>query len=201
MEMIKLLVAARATPTLAVMAEVGLLLRVLGGVPYLAGFENVAKVEAAAGLAPDAARRLGGARGHDRGRCRAAVAAAAAHQQRARAAGRDGRELAASCRPPWASGGARGALPAEAGAFCRCALLAWARSQGAHDAAWRDFVTLPQRWTAPVFPLKAADFMARGVARGPALGAALRAAEAAWIVAGFPQDAEALDKIVSRLCA
>ena len=46
----KLLVAPHATPTLAAMADAGLLLRVLGGVPYLAGFENMAKVEAAVGV-------------------------------------------------------------------------------------------------------------------------------------------------------
>src|SRR6185437_725975 len=46
MEMMKFLLAARATPTLAVMGEVGLLLRVLGGVPYLATFEMMSKVEA-----------------------------------------------------------------------------------------------------------------------------------------------------------
>jgi len=55
--------------------------------------------------------------------------------------------------------------------------------------------TLPQRWHAPVFPLKAADFVARGVEKGPALGAAMRAAEAAWIAAGFPLDAGAIAEI------
>ena len=50
--------------------------------------------------------------------------------------------------------------------------------------------SLPQRWTAPVFPLKAADFIKRGIAKGPALGEALRAAEAAWIAAGFPDEAD-----------
>ena len=38
-----------------------------------------------------------------------------------------------------------------------------ARRQGAADAAWRALATLPQRWSAPVFPLRAADFIARGV--------------------------------------
>jgi poly(A) polymerase len=42
MEMMKLVLAARATPTLAVMSEAGLLMRVLGGVPYLAAFEMMA---------------------------------------------------------------------------------------------------------------------------------------------------------------
>ena len=43
-----------------------------------------------------------------------------------------------------------------------------------------------------MFPLKAADFIKRGVEKGPALGAALAAAEKAWIAAGFPGDAAAL---------
>ena len=46
-----------------------------------------------------------------------------------------------------------------------------------------------------MFPLKAADFIKRGVEKGPALGEALRAAEAAWIAAGFPDEPKALKKI------
>jgi poly(A) polymerase len=81
--------------------------------------------------------------------------------------------------------------------FTDHALLGWARSQAtAHDEAWRALATLPARWSAPVFPLKAADFIKRGVAKGPALGAALAAAEQAWIAAGFPGDANALDEII-----
>ena len=84
--------------------------------------------------------------------------------------------------------------------FTDHALLGWARSQalGADDADWHALATLPQRWTAPVFPLKAADFIKRGVEKGPALGAALRAAEAAWIAAGFPMDETALAAIADR---
>jgi poly(A) polymerase len=75
-------------------------------------------------------------------------------------------------------------------------LLAWTRApQSATDPAWRDLAALPARWTAPPFPLKSADLMARGVVRGPALGEAMRAAEQAWIAAGFPQDQAALDRI------
>ena len=81
-------------------------------------------------------------------------------------------------------------------------LLAWARSQGsAHDEAWHALATLPQRWSAPVFPLKAADFIKRGVAKGPALGAALAAAEKAWIAAGFPSERGALDQIADAAAA
>ena len=81
-------------------------------------------------------------------------------------------------------------------------LLAWSRSpQGAADARWRALATLPARWTAPAFPLKAADFMARGVPKGPRLGAALAAAEEAWIAQGFPLDAAALATIADTVIA
>jgi poly(A) polymerase len=50
-----------------------------------------------------------------------------------------------------------------------------------------------------VFPLKAADFIKRGVEKGPALGEAMRAAEAAWIAAGFPEDASDLASISDRI--
>jgi poly(A) polymerase len=78
-------------------------------------------------------------------------------------------------------------------------LLAWARSSvGMIDAAWRELAILPARWTAPAFPLKGADFMSRGVDKGPMLGVVMRAAEDAWVSAGFPQDAVALAKIADR---
>ncbi|HYA07302.1 MAG TPA: CCA tRNA nucleotidyltransferase, partial [Xanthobacteraceae bacterium] len=78
-------------------------------------------------------------------------------------------------------------------------LVAWSRSAaGAADRGWHGLANLPQRWTAPNFPLKAADFTRRGIAAGPALGAAMRAAEAAWIAADFPSERTALDAIADR---
>ena len=59
MEIMKLVVAPHAVPTLISMTDAGLLLRVLGGVSYLASFENMAKAEAAIGAEPNAVRRLG----------------------------------------------------------------------------------------------------------------------------------------------
>jgi poly(A) polymerase len=84
-------------------------------------------------------------------------------------------------------------------AFADRVLLAWSRSpEGAHDAAWRALATLPQRWTAPVFPLKAADFIARGVEKGPVLGSALARSEEVWIAEGFPTDRKSLDAIINH---
>ena len=196
MEMMKLLVAPRATPTLAVMSECGLLLRVLGGVPYLAAFENVAKVEAAIATAPDPVQRL------------AALGVMVAEDaerlwQKLRLTNDEYKRLASMAEgwrriSPVLSEQAQRTLLYRVGpeAFTDHALLGWARSQAsAHDAAWKDLATLPRRWSAPVFPLKAADFIKRGVAKGPALGEVLRAAEAAWIAAGFPDEQVALGKI------
>lgn len=198
MELMKLLIAPRAAATLAVMAHSGLLLRVLGGVPYLAGFENMAKVEAAIGIAPDPVQRLAGlavAVTEDAERLWHKLRLANAEHARLAAMGENWRRfLPAAGEAP-----ARVALyRLKPQAFTDCALLAWARSQAnAKDDAWRALAMLPQRWTAPVFPLRAADFIARGVAPGPALGAALSAAEAAWIEAGFPDDRPALDAIAT----
>jgi poly(A) polymerase len=75
-------------------------------------------------------------------------------------------------------------------------LFAWTRAEAPiEDTGWNGLVTLPARWQAPKFPLKAADFIARGVPKGPELGQALAAAEAAWIAADFPMDKAALDAI------
>jgi poly(A) polymerase len=82
-------------------------------------------------------------------------------------------------------------------------LIAWSRAwpQGAADEVWRSLAVLPTRWTAPSFPLKAADFIARGVAKGPALGAALHEAEEAWIEADFPSDGAEIAAIADAAAA
>jgi poly(A) polymerase len=195
MEMLKLLLASRATPTLAVMAESGLLGLVLSGVAYLASFENVIKLEAALGLSGDAVRRLG-ALGvwveEDADRL----------GERFRLANAESERLLA-LEQWWRLSQAPDAKAARAllyqlgtQTFVDRVLVAWSRSAaGAADAAWHECATLPLHWPAPVFPLKAADFMNLGLAAGPPLGAAMRAAEAAWIAADFPADRAAIEAI------
>jgi len=199
MELMKLLSAPRAVPTLAVMAEAGILGKVLGGVPLLVSMSNMAKLEAALGLEPDPVRRLGALSvfvAEDAERLR----------QRLRLFNTEHERLAAMADAWWrvapsaAAQGGRALLyrlgPAQ---FTDRVLLAWSRSpDGAADSAWRELATLPQRWTAPAFPLKAADLLKRGVPKGPRLGAALRAAETAWMAQDFPLDAEALREIAEQ---
>jgi poly(A) polymerase len=195
MELVKLLVAPGAAPALTVMADTGLLLAVLGGVPFLPAFAAMQELEAALGLTPDATRRLGAL---------AVLVAEDAERlwQRLRLTNAEHERLAAMSEDWWRIApqdehDARALLyrlgPQQ---FLDRALLAWAHAPAAvSDPQWRALATLPQRWTAPPFPLKAADFIARGIAPGPALGAALRAAEEEWIAAGFPSDATAVGGI------
>jgi poly(A) polymerase len=201
MELLKLLLARHATPALAVMAESGLLVPVLGGVPDLAGFENMAKVEAAAGVQADAVQRLGalGARiGEDAERL----------WQRLRLSNVEHDRLKSMAEAWWRISPVNDkdarALLYRLGPerFVDRVLLAWARSPAtAHDPAWRALAGLSEHWTAPVFPLKAADFIKRGVPQGPALGAALHEAEEAWIAADFPADQEAIAAIATAAAA
>jgi len=197
-ELLKLMLAPHATPTLALMSETGLLGSVLGGVALLASFENMVKVEAAAGFEADAVRRLG------------ALSVWVAEDgerlaQRLRLSNADAERLSALERW-WQISPAAGehfarTLLYRLGAqhFVDQVLLAWSRSAaGSVHREWRALAEMPQTWTAPEFPLRASDFIARGLAPGPALGAAMRSAETSWIAADFPADRAAIEAIADR---
>jgi poly(A) polymerase len=196
MEVLKLLAARHPVPALAVMTEAGLLDQVLGGVPLLASFANMVKLEAALTLTGDPVRRLG-ALGVS------VVEDAERLRERWRLANAEYERLASMADRWWhisSELGERGgrALLYRLGPdyFTDRVLLAWTRSrEGTADQPWHLLATLPKRWTAPAFPLKAAHFIARGVPKGPRLGAALAAAEEAWIATDFPRDEAALAAI------
>jgi poly(A) polymerase len=196
MELLKLLVAARAAPTVALMAETGLLVSVLGGVPLIADFANMVAIEAVVGMLPDPVRRL------------AALGVTILEDaqrlaQRLRLSKAQHERLVAIADRWWRISPAMGEAAARvalyrlgAERFTDRVLIAWARSGAeAADAAWRDLALLGEMWTPPRFRLKAADLTARGVATGPQLGAALRVAEEMWIAAGFPADPASLAAI------
>jgi poly(A) polymerase len=199
MEMLKLMLARHTVPALAVMAETGLLEMVLGGVPLLASLSNVIKLEAALSLPPDAARRLaalGVLVTEDAERLRERLRLTNVEFERLASVGEAWWRLTAGMGDANARALLYRLRPEK---YLDRMLLAWSRApEGAADQRWHALATLPARWSIPVFPLKAADFMARGVQKGPALGAALRVAEAAWIEAGFPMDLAALEQIAAR---
>jgi tRNA nucleotidyltransferase/poly(A) polymerase len=196
MEIVKLLVAPRAAGVLQTMADAGLLGTLLAGVPNGADLAAMIAIEHALGLQPDAMRRL------------AALAVLVAEDAE-RLADKLRLSNAEHARLVAMAEGWRRVSPALGehrqrvllyrlgpGLFVDQVLLAWARSgTRPGDRDWAALATLPRRWTAPAFPIKAADLMALGVEKGPRLGAALAAAEKAWIAAGFPSAKRDLETI------
>jgi poly(A) polymerase len=202
MELIKLLQAPHAVATLEVMAEAGILGPVLGAVPLIASLANMTRLEEALKLGRDPMRAL------------AALAVQIVEDaerlwQRLRLSNAEHEQLQAMGDRWWritAMMDARAArvLLYHLGRehYIDRVLLAWARSGAAPiDAEWRQLATLPTRWKAPRFPLKAADLIKRGLERGPDLGRALKAAELAWIGADFPRDPAILAAIADDAVA
>ncbi len=199
MELLKLLPAKDAGATLAVMADCGILVSVLGGVPYLASLDGMIGVEAALGIEADAVRRLG------------ALGVWVAEDaerlwQKLRLSNEEHERLVSMADRWWRIGPGLDEKDARAllyrlgpERYRDRVMIAWARGrEAAGQGNLGRLAGLPERWSAPAFPLRAADFLARGLEKGPALGDAMRAAEEAWIRAGFPLDAPALAAIADE---
>ncbi len=201
LEILKLMVAGGAAGSVTAMVEGGLSLPIFGGVAYTGPFAALIGIEQALGLSPDPIRRLG------------ALAVAVTEDarrvaSRLRLTNAETKALDSMGHRWWRLGGMD-----EARARRRLyrlgeeryrdrLLLAWARSGArSEDTSWRELASLPARWTAPKFPLRAADFLARGIAQGPELGQVLALAEDAWLAAQFPLDQAALDTIADQAVA
>jgi len=203
MEMFKLVVTGGAAAAISAMAEGGLLLPIVGGIAYTGPFAAMIAAEQELGLAPDAVRRLGAL-------TVAVTEDARRVAMRLRLSNAEAKALDSMGHRWWRLTGMDEAsarrrlyrLGEEA--YRDRLLLAWARSGADQNTAdrdtayWRDLATLPQRWRAPKFPLKAADFIARGIAEGPALGHVLTLAEDAWLAADFPSAPAALSGIADQ---
>ena len=203
MEILKLLVADGAVSAVTAMTDGGLLQMVFAGVTYTGTFAAMIAAERMLGLKADATRRL------------AALGVAVTEDarrlaMRLRLSNSEAKALDSMGHRWWRLAGmdearARRRLYRLGEASYRDRLLlAWARAgHGADPAPWVALARLPQRFTPPKFPLKAADFIARGVAEGPALGHVLTLAEDAWLAADFPLEPAALaslaDQAVARL--
>jgi poly(A) polymerase len=200
-EILKLMVADGAVVAVDAMADGGLLLPIFGGIAYTGPFAGLISIEQALGLTPDPIRRLG------------ALAVAVTEDarrvaSRLRLSNAETKALDSMGHRWWRLAGMD-----EARAKRRLyrlgedryrdrLILAWARSgEGSDAASWRKLAGLPARWTAPKFPLKAADFLGRGLTQGPELGQALALAEDAWLAADFPLEQSSLDLIADQAVA
>ena len=198
MEVLKLVVAEGAAAAAVAMMDGGLLQAIFGGVAYAGPFAAMIAAERRLGLAPDPVRRLG------------ALAVAVTEDARRvatrlRLSNAETKALDSMGHRWWRLAGmdeatARRRLYRLGPERYRDRLmLAWARSGAYFDSAsWPQLATMPQRWSAPKFPLKAADFKARGIAEGPALGQVLALAEDAWLAADFPLQEAAVKAIADQ---
>jgi poly(A) polymerase len=201
MEMLKLMVAEGVIGATTAMADGGLLLPILGGVTYTGPLAAMVLVERQLGLPPNAIRRLG------------ALAVSVTDDARRlgtrlRLTNAETKTLDSMGHRWWRLAGmdeatARRRLYRLGEERYRDRLmLAWARAGAEADTeSWRELATLPERWRAPKFPLKAADFIARGIAEGPGLGHVLALAEDAWLAAEFPLDEATLKTIADQTVA
>jgi tRNA nucleotidyltransferase/poly(A) polymerase len=201
MEMLKLMVAQGAAGAITAMADGGLLLPIFGGVAYTGPFRAMISAERLLGLKPDPVRRLG------------ALAVAVTEDakrvaMRLRLTNAETKALDSMGHRWWRLAGMDEATARRrlyrlgADRYRDRLMLARARAGEDTDSAhWRELATLPERWRAPKFPLKAADFIARGVAEGPVLGRVLALAEDAWLAADFPLDEAALKAIADQTVA
>lgn len=201
MEMLKLMVADGAIDAAVAMEDGGLLLQIFGGVAYTGPFAAMIAAERALERKPDAMLRLGAlavAVTEDAKRVAARLRLTNAETKKLDSMGHrwwrlGGMDPATAKRRLYRLGEER---------YRDRLMLAWARAgQDADAESWRGLVTLPERWRAPAFPLKAADFIARGFSAGPALGHVLTLAEDAWLAADFPLEDSALATIADQAAA
>ena len=201
MEMLKLLVASGASEAALAMVDAGLLQAMIGGVAYAGPLTAMIAIERELGLAASSTRRLAAltvAVTEDAKRVATRLRLSNAEAKALDSMGHrwwrfPTRDEATARRLVYRLGPER---------YHDRVLLAWARAGGeAASSRWRALAELPQRWTAPKFPLKAADFIARGMAEGPALGHVLTLAEDAWLAADFPLEQAALAAIADQAAA
>jgi poly(A) polymerase len=170
-EMIKLLGAPGAIPTLKVMAKTGILKQIL---LHTDDWRLIGR------LPPDAILRLFALAKHPLGlkdRFRLSNAEAARIEAL---------HVAPELSPQLTAKEQRRLLyEFGAQAWSDAAHFSFAKSRAKADGAWRRLIALPMKWIPPEFPVKGRDLLEAGFASGPELGAMLQQLEDWWIASDF----------------
>jgi poly(A) polymerase len=171
-EMLKLLAAPGAVPTLKVMAKNGILQQIL---PHTEDWRVIGR------LPPDGVMRLFAL---------AKVPLGLKDRLRlsnAEAARIEALHVASELSPKLTAKEQRRLLyEFGAQAWSDAAHLSCARSRAKEgDGAWRRLIALPTKWTPPAFPVKGRDLLKVGFVSGPELGAMLQELEDWWIASDF----------------
>lgn len=200
-EMLKLVAAPGAVEAVVAMNDGGLLQPVIGGVAYPGPFAVMIEIERQLGLRPDAVLRLGAL-------CVAVTEDARRLGQRLRLSNAEAKRLDTMGHRWWRLTGMDDATARRrlyrlgAAGYRDRIMLAWARSgRPVSSQRWVELATLPDRWTPPKFPIRAADLIARGIDEGPALGHILTLCEDAWLASGFIDDPAGLARIADETVA
>lgn len=202
-ELLRLLAAPHGAEIVRIMAEAGLVARLIGddGAWDVRLLVRLQEIEAALDRTADPVLRLAALVAPVRGAARDTLA------RRLRLSNAEAERLSRAALPD------RAFLPDAdermaraylyrygADAFRDGVLLAWAASDAASDdAAWQTRFHLPERWPVPSLPVRGGDLVDKGLAEGPAIGRVVRAFEEWWITHDFPTDRLRLAKALSDL--
>ena len=204
-ELMKLLVAPRASEIVQAMGESGFLEPILGGVAYMGRLSRLITIEAERGLGGDFILRLaalGVAIPEDADHLRDRLRLANADADRLRAAATALIGLHGITMP--LSFHALRALLFSAGREAARDALALAEAESESLASGAAFASA-DRFLAvaaePKLPISGVDLIARGVAAGAPVGRALRAFQALWIRTGFPEEPETLARLLEEAVA
>jgi tRNA nucleotidyltransferase/poly(A) polymerase len=204
-ELLKLLAARRSGEVVQTMGECGFLEPILGGLAYPGRLNRIIAIEAGRGGGPDVVLRLaalGAAIAEDAERLRDRLRLTNAEYDRIRAAATALVGLHGISAPP--SPEALRALLFNTGReAARDALVLAQAESGAPpaDAAFAAADRFLAEAPEPKVPFGGADLIARGVPAGPRIGETLRAFQALWTRAGFPDEPEALARLLDEAMA
>ena len=179
MEMFNLLGLPDPAPTVARMAQLGVLAVILPEA-QVAPLAALVAQERRQGVAPDALRRLAALLPAD-------VPLAEAVASRFRLSGAQKKRLATAA--------AHKTLPQGGGSQDARALAYRLGREFAIDSLLLtgESIAPLDGWEIPVFPLKGGQIVAAGITAGPQVARTLQAVEARWIAEGFPGDARTLE--------